>query len=117
MFARLVIALNIILAVLWTCLVIIPAAIKYKPSHISSYNETKMRAEDPFHVRNLFDGRVCVICKSYIIVQLSIYDGAHSIIVSYNERLQIVWGQNLDNGFKEILVVNFLQLVSDAIPK
>lgn len=62
MFARLVIALNIVLAMLWICFVIIPVAIKYDSSHIV----TELVADDGdsddnlFHVRNLFDGRVCV---------------------------------------------------------
>ena len=52
--------MNIILAVLWTAFVILPAAIKYDSSQIASYNVTKELEKDPFHVRNIFDGRVCM---------------------------------------------------------
>ena len=58
------ITLNIFLAVLWVCFVIIPVAIGYDLSNIErSYASINSNTEDdqPFHVRNLFDGRVCAI--------------------------------------------------------
>ena len=63
MFTRLVIALNIFLAILWTIFVILPSAIRYDSSEIitKGLNEEILGEEEEFHVRNLFDGRVCFI--------------------------------------------------------
>ncbi|XP_065888479.1 transmembrane channel-like protein 7, partial [Dysidea avara] len=54
-FTRFVIALNIVLAVLWTCFVILPGAIEYDREPSSVENEDIMEIE-LFHVKNLFDG-------------------------------------------------------------
>ena len=62
MFVRLVITLNIILAVLWMSLVIIPAASKYDDSKVVTADRMYRDDEYGFHVRNLFDGRVSNDC-------------------------------------------------------
>ena len=65
-FARLVITVNIFVAILWTCFVIIPVAITYDSSDIVSVMYHDDEDDDTFTVRNLFDGRVsvcvCVVC-------------------------------------------------------
>ena len=62
MFVRLVIALNIILAVLWTSFVIVPGASNYNPSKVVTADPMYHDSTDGFHVRNLFDGRVSIDC-------------------------------------------------------
>ena len=65
-FARLVIALNMVLAVLWTCVVIIPVAIAYDPSDIVTAGVNKtVNIDSGFHVKNLFDGRVSLCTDIY----------------------------------------------------
>ena len=59
-FARLVITVNIFVAILWTCFVIIPVAITYDSSDIVSVMYHDDEDDDTFTVRNLFDGRVSV---------------------------------------------------------
>ena len=56
------IALNIILAVLWTCFVIIPVVIAYNSSDIV----TRTLHDNNFHVKNLFDGRVNIMGYSNV---------------------------------------------------
>lgn len=57
-FARLVITVNIFVAILWTSFVIIPVAIEYDSSDIVSVMYRDDEDDDTFTVRNLFDGRV-----------------------------------------------------------
>ena len=65
-FARLVIALNVVLAILWTSFVILPGAVKYNASKVvtRTLKENLLDNEEEFHVKNLFDGRVR--CCKYI---------------------------------------------------
>ena len=64
-FTRFVIALNIVLAVLWTCFVILPGAIEYDREPSSVENEDIMEIE-LFHVKNLFDGMVCLLHTTHV---------------------------------------------------
>ena len=59
-FARLVIAVNIFVAVLWACFVIVPAVIKYDTSDIVTVMYHDDEDDDIFYLTNLFDGRVCL---------------------------------------------------------
>ena len=62
-FTRLVITLNIVLAVLWTTFVILPGVITYDSSEVitKGLKEEILGEEEEFHVRHLFDGRVWFI--------------------------------------------------------
>ncbi|XP_065889131.1 transmembrane channel-like protein 7 isoform X2 [Dysidea avara] len=61
-FTRLVITLNIVLAVLWTTFVILPGVITYDSSEVitKGLKEEILGEEEEFHVRHLFDGRGAV---------------------------------------------------------
>ena len=75
------IVLNIILAVLWTCFVILPGAIKYNYS----------AAKGVFHVRNLFDGRVCSVTNRCVYTVRSSLDRDLLLRVGYS---MVVMKQN-----------------------
>ena len=75
MFARLVITVNIFVAVLWTCFVIVPVIIRYDTSDIVTVMYHDDEDDDIFYLTNLFDGRVCIelcvhacmcVCGSFI---------------------------------------------------
>ena len=63
MFARLVIAVNMFLALLWACFVTIPVLIGYDSSDIVTVMYHDNEDDNIFHLRNLFDGRVCVMWR------------------------------------------------------
>lgn len=54
------IVLNIFLAVMWVCLVIVPVAIEYNTSDIVTGIYNNDENDKTFHLTNLFDGRVCM---------------------------------------------------------
>jgi len=60
-FARLVIAVNMFLALLWACFVTIPVLIRYNDSDIVTVMYHDDEDDDIFYLTNLFDGRVCYL--------------------------------------------------------